>query len=227
MRPAGPIRRAALRPGLPSAAIIHAALLAWLASLSIQQLARSPAVVEQGIEVELRTLEEFEALGRPKPAEPSPVATPAPEPAPPPMTELAPQPPDAARPDGMVHPRRLLSQQVLADPRSREALATLPLLAPDERVEQLCGLEAMGQIHDWRQAFEPDRVTAYAMAEARLDGAVLKAEGAAFRSKRRWYALRFECTLSPDRTRVTAFAFHVGEPIPAARWQALGLPAVH
>nr|WP_282568372.1 DUF930 domain-containing protein [Bosea sp. ASV33] len=121
----------------------------------------------------------------------------------------------------------MLSQRVLADPRSRETVALLPRLAPDERVEQLCGLEAMGQIHDWKRDFEPDRVTAYALSGTKLSGRVLTAEGAAFRSRRRWYGLRFACTVSPDLKRVTAFAFHVGEPIPRESWDALGLPAVH
>ena len=127
----------------------------------------------------------------------------------------------------MIHPPRMLSQRVLADPRSRETVALLPRLAPDERVEQLCGLEAMGQIHDWQRDFEPDRVTAYALAGTKLSDRVLTAEGAAFRSRRRWYGLRFACTVSPDLKRVTAFAFHVGELIPQERWDALGLPAVH
>lgn len=221
------LRRPVRRPGLPAAMLAHAALLTWLASLSIQQLVQPP-VVEQGVEVELQTPEEFEALLRPRSPAPEAVAPalPAPAPAAPP-----PEPPPERLPpaevDGMVHPRRLLSQHVLADPRSREALTLLAQLVPEDRAEQLCGLEAMGQIHDWRREFEPDRVNAFALAEARLEGAVLKAGGAAFRSRRRWYALRFECTLSPDRQRVTSFAFHVGAPIPAARWRALGLPAVH
>ncbi|MFJ5370864.1 DUF930 domain-containing protein [Bosea sp. CER48] len=39
--------------------------------------------------------------------------------------------------------------------------------------------------------------------------------------------MRFECTISADLKRVTAFAFQVGELIPQARWHALGLPAVN
>lgn len=225
------LRRPALRPGLPAAALAHAALLAWLASAAIRQFDPAP-VVEQSIEVELRTPEEFEALTRPEP--PVPLPSPAapltpPDSAAQPDMPAAPPPENPAplQPGGMVRPRRMLSQRALADPRSREALALLPQLVPEDRVEQLCGVEAMGQIHDWRKELEPDRVTAYAMAETRLEGGVLKAEGAAFRSRRHWYALRFECTVSADLTRVTAFAFHVGEPIPAARWRALGLPAIH
>ncbi|WP_244560333.1 DUF930 domain-containing protein [Bosea sp. TND4EK4] len=223
-------------PGLPIAAILHAALLAWLASVATRSFESVP-IAEESVEVELRTQEEFEALIRPKPAPavaPVPAAPTLPE-APPKPDASAPSPQPPVRPsqpapvdaDGMVHPPRMLSQRVLSDPRSRETVALLPRLAPGERVEQLCGLEAMGQIHEWQRDFEPDRVTAYALAGTKLSGRVLTAEGAAFRSKRRWYGLRFACTVSPDLTRITAFAFHVGEPIPQERWEALGLPAVH
>jgi outer membrane biosynthesis protein TonB len=234
---ARPARFALPAPGLPVAAMLHAALLAWLASVAIQTFENVP-IAEQSVEVELQTPEEFEALTRPKP--PPAVAVPAPappvlpdaapkpdEPAPSPQPP-APSPPRAAvEADGMIHPPRMLSQRVLADPRSRETVALLPRLAPDERVEQLCGLEAMGQIHDSQRDFEPDRVTAYAQAGTKLSGQVLTAEGAAFRSKRRWYGLRFACTVSADLKRVTTFAFQIGEPIPRERWEALGLPAVH
>lgn len=217
-------------PGLPIAVILHAALLAWLAAFAVQSFDPAP-VTEQSIEVELQTPEEFEALTRPRPP---PVAA-IPAPAAPVLPDALPKPDEPApsaspapvEADGMIHPPRMLSQRVLADPRSRETLALLPRLAPDERVEQLCGLEAMGQIHDWQRSFEPDRVTAYAQGSTKLSGRVLTAEGAAFRSKRSWYGLRFACTVSADLKRVTAFAFHVGEPIPRESWEALGLPAVH
>lgn len=224
-------------PGLPIAAVLHAALLAWLASVAIQTFENAP-ILEQSVEVELRTPAEFEALTRPK----LPPAAAMPIPAEPVLPDVLPKPDEPAssprlpapsaqsipvEADGMIHPPRMLSQRVLADPRSRETVALLPRLAPDERVEQLCGLEAMGQIHDWQHDFEPDRVTAYALAGTKFSGRVLTAEGAAFRSKRRWYGLRFACTVSPDLKRVTAFAFHVGEPIPRERWEALGLPALH
>ena len=230
MEVALPARPSMPAPGLPVAVILHAGLLAWLAAFAVQSFDLAP-VTEQSIEVELQTPEEFEALTRPR--RPPIVAIPAPaapvlpgrewqrdEPAP----NASPAPVEA---DGMIHPPRMLSQRVLADPRSRETVALLPRLAPDERVEQLCGLEAMGQIHDWQRSFEPDRVTAYAQAGTKLSGRVLTAEGAAFRSKRSWYGLRFACTVSADLKRVTAFAFHVGEPIPRESWEALGLPAVH
>jgi len=230
MQAASHTRWAIPDPGLPVASLIHAALLAWLAFITVQQFDEMPGFVEQSVDVELQTPEQFEAMTRPPPPAPAAAPTPVPEPAPPPSAPSIPapaEPPVSAETDGLVRPRRLLSQQVLADPRSRDTLAMLPRLAPDERVEQLCGLEAMGQIHAWQSSYEPDRVSAYATADTRYAGHILRAEGAAFRSRRRWYGLRFECTISADLKRVTAFAFQVGEPIPSARWQALGLPAVH
>lgn len=225
-------------PGLTISAALHAALAAWLAFSAIQSFEILP-IAEQSVEVELRTQEEVEALNRAKPPAPqTPALVSPPLHAAPPRTDesIPSQKPSAPRSrqehaetgaDGMIHPPRMLSQKVLADPRSRETLAILPRLAPEERIEQLCGLEAMGQIHDWRHEFEPDRVTAYALAGTTLSGRILTAEGAAFRSKHRWYGLRFTCTVSPDMKRTTGFAFHVGEPIPRERWDLLGLPAVH
>ncbi|WP_262329507.1 DUF930 domain-containing protein [Bosea sp. BH3] len=226
-----PARRLLPDPGLPAAALVHAALLAWLASVAVQQLTETPGVLEQSVDVELQTLEQFEALMRPPPLRPPPPpaasfpesALPAPAP---PATPAAPEP-ALPQSDGMIRPRRLLSQQVLANALSRDALAMLPRLAPDERAEQLCGVEAMSQIHAWQSRYEPDRVTAYALAKTRFSGRELQAQGAAFRSRQRWYALSFTCSLSADLKRVSAFAFQVGEPIAPSRWEALGLPAVH
>lgn len=221
-------RRLARQPGLCFAILLHMALLAWLATSGLRPFLPPALVDEQAIEVDLQTPEQFEALTRPEPAAPPVLAPVQPAvPTPQAQAERERSPSPAAGPDGMVHARRFLAQDVLADARSREARAMLSRLATDERVEQLCALEAMGQIHAWRSDFEPDRVTAYALAETRFANHVLQADGAAFRSGRRWYRLRFTCGVSGDLTQVTAFAFNVGDPIPAARSQALGLPLVH
>jgi hypothetical protein len=124
----------------------------------------------------------------------------------------------------MVKASRMMAAEALAHPLSRQARETLPLLAADERAEQLCGLEAMSQIQAWKSDFEPDRVTAYAKGATKLVGRALIADGAAFRSKRRWYGLSFRCELNPDQAAVVAFAFRVGEPVPKSQWAKLGLP---
>lgn len=63
----------------------------------------------------------------------------------------------------MIRPATMLSGEALADPRSRQARAALRQLAYFDRREQLCNLEAMEQIHAWRDEFEPERLVAYAM----------------------------------------------------------------
>jgi hypothetical protein len=66
-----------------------------------------------------------------------------------------------------------------------------------------------------------------ATAEEKVRGATIKAEGAAFRSRRNWYGLKFNCKLAEDGESVVGFEFLVGDPIPRDRWDDLGLPAVH
>lgn len=124
----------------------------------------------------------------------------------------------------MVKPSRMLSEKVLADPRSRKAKQELAALTPADQVEQLCGLEAMAQVGAWSKELLPDRVIAYAMADPKLIGNVFSANGAALHSKRDWYVLKFRCELNPDHKKVAAFEFLVGKPIPKKDWSEHSLP---
>lgn len=124
----------------------------------------------------------------------------------------------------MVKPSRMLSEQVLDDPRSRKARKELAALAPADQVEQLCGLEAMAQVGVWSKDLRPDRLVAYAMADPKMVGNAFSADGAALHSKRAWYALKFKCELTPDHKKVAAFEFLVGEPIPQEEWGEHSLP---
>jgi hypothetical protein len=181
---------------------------------------------ESSVDVELLTPGEFDAMTRPKPVETAP---PLPSAAPSQAVPDKGVPGGAAPsgPGGMIRASRLMAADALANPLSKQARDMLPLLAEDERVEQLCALEAMSQIHAWKGEFEPDRVSAYAKAETKISGQALLAEGAVFRSRRHWYDLRFKCEFSPDRTTVLAFEFRVGDPVPRGRWRKLGLPEIH
>lgn len=211
---------------------LHLALLGALAVLPrVEQLRPEP---EESVEVELVTPEQIEPQPEPPAAPPAPqtrslmppVALPA-QPAPTQPQPAPPVPPPIPAPPVMVRARRLLSDEVLASPLSRGTREALRQLEESERIEQLCNLEAMGQIHAWKAEFEPERVVAYAMEGAKLAKTVLQADGAAFRSKRQWYRLKFTCELSPDRARVVGFEFMVGEPVPRREWQARNLPAEH
>lgn len=204
------------RPALAGATLLHLLLLAALASLSIRPLIEVPPQAETSVDVELLTPHAFEAMTQPLPIE----APPNGPPDQPQSVEAVPP----TEPGGMVKASRMMATDVLAHPLSRQTREMLPLLAADERVEQLCGLEAMSQIQAWKSDFEPDRVTAYARAATKLAGRALIADGAAFRSKRRWYDLRFRCEFSPDQATIVAFEFRVGEPVPRGQWVKLGLP---
>jgi Domain of Unknown Function (DUF930) len=128
-------------------------------------------------------------------------------------------------PSGMIKATHMLSEQWLADPRSEDARKTLPLLAGDERMEQLCAIEVMAQINAWNSSLRPDHVVAYAMAETKVSRHALLADGAAFHSDQKWYKIRFKCGLTADHTKVVSLEFVVGDVVPRNEWERHSLPA--
>lgn len=127
----------------------------------------------------------------------------------------------------MIRPTEMLSAKTLADPRSRQARADLATFASDERMVQLCDLEAMDQIRRWRADFRPERVVPYATAEEKITDTTVAADGAAFRSRGNWYGFKFKCQLAGDGESVVGFEFLVGDQVPREKWDELGLPSVH
>ena len=217
MRQAEPSPRRSVPWGLLASLLLHALLVTVI--ILLPQPDPMTPLVENSIEVEI-----VSAPPAVPELRPSQVAPPAriPDVAPERPVPPAPKP----QPPAMIRPTQLLSARTLGDPRSREAKATLAQLAPDDRIEQLCDVEAMDQVHAWKADFQPDRLIAYAMAETRLSGGALQADGAAFRSKRQWYKLKFKCAVSADLTKVASFEFLVGDPVPRSQWQSHNLPAV-
>ena len=100
---------------------------------------------------------------------------------------------------------------------------SLQMLAPAERLEQLCDYTAMTRIRSESKQFRPDRAVANAMAEPRINGDTLEVTGGAFRSQKKWYALTYRCTATPDHITVVAFHYTIGEEIPEAKWASYGL----
>jgi uncharacterized protein DUF930 len=100
---------------------------------------------------------------------------------------------------------------------------SLDMLAPAERLEQLCDYTAMTRIRNEKKEFRPDRAVANAMAEPRANGDTLEVTGGAFRSKKKWYTLSYRCTATPDHLKIVAFNYTVGEEIPEANWASFGL----
>jgi hypothetical protein len=124
----------------------------------------------------------------------------------------------------MVQAKQYFSSKILADPRSKDALIKLRQLATDERITQLCNVEAMEQVHQWNGRFEPDLLVAYATADTKLSGLILEANGGALRSKRHWYNIKFKCEVAPNMEKVVAFEFAVGEQVPENEWENHFLP---
>jgi Domain of Unknown Function (DUF930) len=100
---------------------------------------------------------------------------------------------------------------------------SLKMLAPTERLEQLCDYTAMTRIREQNKDHRPDRAVANAMAEPVASNDTLEVAGGAFRSKKKWYALSYRCTATPDHLRVIDFRFAIGEEIPEAKWALFGL----
>lgn len=100
---------------------------------------------------------------------------------------------------------------------------SLEMLAPAERLEQLCDYTAMTRIRTEKKEFRPDRAVANAMAEPRANGDTLEVTGGAFRSKKKWYALTYRCTATPDHLKIVTFNYAIGEEIPEAKWASFGL----
>lgn len=183
---------------------------------------RPEAPRERSIAVDIITAAQYAAAiaapAQAKALAPRPVATPAPA-AP---TEPAPA---ETNPSAMVHATHLQAAEVLAEPASKEVRDTLPLLGRDERVVQMCNIEALAQIRTADTRLDPDILVAYAMADMEVADHVVDADGGAFRSKREWYGFKFHCEVAADLKSVTDFSFAIGEPIPRDQWESHDLTA--
>lgn len=201
---------------LPSIALHGLVLvtLAWIA-------AGRPIEVRpvRSIEVELIDQEVYEdEFELPPEAAVTPLAvppTPAPRPA-----EAAP-----ASADDMTEATDLFASRVLSAPENRQVRDTLPQLENTERMIQLCTIEGLEQLHVARPSPLPDSIAPSAFAPTTLAGLSIDAPGAAFRAARKWYGLRFSCTVDPNLSGVAAFRYAIGEAIPEAQWEAHDLIA--
>jgi len=117
----------------------------------------------------------------------------------------------------------VFAQAAAADERLERLERSLQMLAPEERLEQLCNYTAMQHIRQDDKNFRPDRTVANAAAEPREKGDTIEAKGAAFRSRGKWYTLSYTCTATPDRSAITAFRYTVGPEIPETKWAGYGL----
>jgi Domain of Unknown Function (DUF930) len=100
---------------------------------------------------------------------------------------------------------------------------SLKMIDPSERLEQLCDYTAMTQIRKENAQHRPDRAVANAMGEPKVAGDTLKTSVGAFRSRKKWFALSFSCTATPDHMSVISFQYTIGPEIPETQWAGYGL----
>ncbi|WP_193176744.1 DUF930 domain-containing protein [Oricola nitratireducens] len=212
-------------PGFLASLALHLAFL--LALLLAVPKPPPPVHKERSIQVQLLDPGQFEAMIRPQPS-----AIPAPA-LPAPAMALPESPPDVISfPADLPPPphagetivaKRFLAMAALDDPRSADAKAALPQLAPDERVVQLCSIEALEQIAALGGDYNPDLLAAYSMGDIRIGRDAIDAAGAAFRSRGKWYRLAFKCSLTRKLDDIAAFEFRIGDQIPHVQWAAHNL----
>jgi hypothetical protein len=210
-----PTRRSFPWQVLPSL-LLHALVLVLLAFVTVgRPIAPRPV---RPIEVDIIYQQLFEdAFEVPPEVTEIPLASPEP------TTE-----PDQAAPapaDGMVTATDLFASRILADPANKQVRDTLPQLENTERIIQLCIIEGLEQLQLARPDVLPDSISPHAFTSTILQGLTLDAEGAAFRAKRRWYGLRFVCTVTRDLSVVDTFRYAIGDPIPESDWDAHDLIA--
>lgn len=102
-------------------------------------------------------------------------------------------------------------------------LRILKLLEPVDRLEQLCDYAAMVQIRKDARHFHPDRAVASAVSPPKLGTHSMEANGAAFRSRGRWYEMSYACSATPDHMKVLSFRLSIGKEIPESKWASYGL----
>ena len=97
-------------------------------------------------------------------------------------------------------------------------LRQLNALAPEERLEQRCDIEAMERIAKEQKGMKPDKVIAYAFGDPDVASDSIKASGAVFRSGGEWYRLRYKCQITPTSLGIRDFDYKVGDKVPESQW---------
>ena len=100
---------------------------------------------------------------------------------------------------------------------------SLKMLDPSERLEQLCDYTAMARIRKDVPQHRPDRAVANAMGEPKITGDTIKTSVGAFRTRKKWFALSYSCTATPDHMSVVSFEYTIGAEIPETQWAGFGL----
>lgn len=213
--------------GLAGSVVFHAGLLAALFLLT--PLRSFVAPEPQPISVDLIPLTGLDPAPPVEAPAPPELAAPSTDL---PATDAVPQRAAPASPgapalnaDGSFRATRLYAATLLTRPAMASVRRGMTTLASSEKLMQLCNIEALEQIRLAASQYDPDTLVSYAMADPVTSGLMLTAMGGAFRSRRQWYNVSFECVVAPALDGVTAFSFKLGDAIPRSEWEAHYLTA--
>lgn len=232
---------------LGTSAIFH--LAAILAVIFLHLTPLKPAAPESTVTVDLLPADVFDSKSTAKPSEsrkveastenvvpqtdvakPLPLDIPvtmdqAEVHSPPPETQTSVTPKTEPKSPAFVRASHFYASKILKNPKSRGTASDLRNLSPEERMIQLCNLEAMEQVSRWKTRIKADFLVSYAMADTRRTGQKITADGAAIRSKGHWFNLKYSCDVAASMEAVDAFEFSLGGEIPETEWDAHSLPA--
>lgn len=96
-------------------------------------------------------------------------------------------------------------------------------LPDEERARQACILKGIDLIRKEKRLVHADRIKTSIFNGATFDGKLVVSKGGAVRSDSRWYHLQFTCAVTPDLKHATSFTYAIGDEIPEAKWEDLGL----
>lgn len=113
----------------------------------------------------------------------------------------------------------LLTQAATANALDR-ALAQLD---PEERAYQACMILGLDKVRKDRVFPHADRMQSAVLGRATVAGNRVTGGGGAVRADHRWYRIAFDCTVTDNHMKATAFTYKLGAEIPRKRWDDIGL----
>ena len=99
----------------------------------------------------------------------------------------------------------------------------LAKLDPEERAHQACVIKGLEAIKHDKKLPGADRMKTSIFGRAAFANNAVTAKGGAVKAHDHWYKLKFDCTVTPDQMKATAFTYEIGDEIPRGQWEDLGL----
>ena len=97
-------------------------------------------------------------------------------------------------------------------------------LGPEERAHQACIIRGLDKIAADKTLPGADRMKTGVLGDAVFTGGTkVTTKGGAVRAKHKWYRLTFDCTVTADQMKATAFTYTIGPEIPKETWDDIGL----